>query len=115
MIYVSDTFGPSILQGLVKGNKIEIGSRSNNIKKTLESLREYKLNISNKAIIGTLHNMKVDLTNAEEMDGGKKIYPGPGDILYLINPSEAIFKYKDDAMLPDTVKLTLDQLIIVEE
>lgn len=115
MIYVSDTFGPSMFQGLVNGNKIEIGSKSNNIKKTLESLLEYKLSISNRAILGTLQNLGVDLTNAEELDRGKKIYPGPGDVVYIINPSESIFKYKDDALLPDTVKLSLDQLIITEE
>lgn len=114
MIYVSDTFGPSIIQALVEGNKIGIGKKSNNIKKTLESLREYKLNISNNAILGTLNYLGVDLTNAEKTDG-KKIYPVPGDVIYLINPSEAIFKYKDDPMLPDTVNLSLDQLIITED
>lgn len=114
MIYVTDTFGPSFMQGLIEGNTIKVGKKSNNIKKTLESLEEYKLNISNRAILGTFDTLDIDLGNAEEI-GGTKIYPRPGDIVYIINPSEPIYKYKDDVELPDTVLLTLDQLIILED
>lgn len=113
MIYVCDVFAPGMLNSLVEGNTIEIGKRSNNIKEVLESLPEsYKLCVTNKAILRTLRFNEVNLEGAEIMGDGKKIYPIPGDTLYIINPSESIIQYKNDITLPDNIVLRLDQINI---
>lgn len=114
MIYVTDTFGVSMFRSLVEGNSVVIGDKSNNIKKTLESLDHYKLLISNKVLIGTFESQGIDLSNAEILEV-KKIHPVPGDTVYIINPTEPIYKYKDYAVLPDRIKFTLDSLIFKEE